>query len=50
MPDLEVTGEPQWLRSSSINGIKHLRVRFRPGRKRAETYGRPRHRQTLKRT
>jgi methyl-branched lipid omega-hydroxylase len=35
MPDLEVTGEPQWLRSSSINGIKHLPVRFRPGRKRA---------------
>jgi hypothetical protein len=35
MPDLEVTGEPQWLRSSAINGIKHLPVRFRPGRKRA---------------
>ena len=34
MPDLEVTGEPEWLRSSSINGIKHLPVRFPPGRKR----------------
>lgn len=35
MPRLEVTGEPEWLRSSSINGIKHLPVRFPPGRKRA---------------
>jgi cholest-4-en-3-one 26-monooxygenase len=35
MPGLEVTGEPDWLRSSSINGIKHLTVRFPPGRKRA---------------
>jgi len=26
--NLEVTGEPQWLRSTSINGIKHLPVRF----------------------
>ncbi len=34
MPDLEVTGEPEWLRSSSINGIKHLPVRFPPARKR----------------
>lgn len=34
MPDLEVTGEPEWLRSSGINGIKHLPVRFPPGRKR----------------
>lgn len=37
MPGLEVTGEPDWLRSSSINGIKHLPVRFPPGRKRAGT-------------
>jgi len=34
MPGLEVTGEPEWLRSFSINGIKHLPVRFPPGRKR----------------
>jgi cytochrome P450 len=34
MPDLEVTGEPGWLRSSSINGFKHLPVRFPPARKR----------------
>jgi cytochrome P450 len=33
MPDLEVTGDPQWLRSSSINGIKHLPVRFTPSRR-----------------
>ncbi len=31
MPGMEVTGEPDWLRSSSINGIKHLPVRFSPG-------------------
>jgi methyl-branched lipid omega-hydroxylase len=34
LPDLEITAEPEWLRSSSINGIKHLPVRFPPGRKR----------------
>lgn len=28
MPDLEVAGDPQCLRSSAINGIKHLPVRF----------------------
>jgi hypothetical protein len=28
MPDLMVTGDPHWLRSSSIDGIKHLPVRF----------------------
>jgi len=33
MPDLEVTGDPQWLRSSNINGIKHLPVRFTPSRR-----------------
>jgi len=33
MPDLEVTGDPQWLRSSAINGIKHLPVRFTPSRR-----------------
>jgi methyl-branched lipid omega-hydroxylase len=32
MPDLEVTGDPQWLRSSAINGIMHLPVRFTPSR------------------
>jgi len=32
-PDLEVTGDPQWLRSSAINGIKHLPVRFTPSRR-----------------
>jgi cytochrome P450 len=32
MPDLQVTGEPEWLRSWSINGIKHLPVRFTPSR------------------
>jgi cytochrome P450 len=35
MPGLVVTGEPDWLRSSSINGIKHLPVRYPPGPKRA---------------
>ena len=33
MPDLQVTGDPHWLRSSSINGIKHLPVRFTPSRR-----------------
>ena len=33
MPDLQVTGTPQWLRSSAINGIKHLPVRFTPSRR-----------------
>jgi len=35
MPDLQVTGDPHWLRSSSINGIKHLPVRYTPSRPRA---------------
>lgn len=30
--DLEVTGDPQWLRSSAIYGIRHLPVRFTPSR------------------
>jgi len=34
-PDLQVTGDPHWLRSSSINGIKHLPVRYTPSRPRA---------------
>jgi len=32
LPDLEVAGEPEQLRSSFINGIKHLPVRFTPVR------------------
>lgn len=35
LPDLHVTGEPDWLRSSSLNAIKHLPVAFTP-RKRQE--------------
>lgn len=31
LPDLELAGEPEQLRSSFINGIKHLPVRFTPG-------------------
>jgi methyl-branched lipid omega-hydroxylase len=31
LPDLEITGAPDQLRSAFINGIKHLPVRFRPG-------------------
>lgn len=30
--DLEVTGDPQWLRSSAINGIKHRPARSIPSR------------------
>lgn len=30
LPDLEATGEPEQLRSSFINGIRHLPVRFTP--------------------
>lgn len=33
MPDLEVAGDPKWLRSSAINGIKRLPVRFTPSRR-----------------
>jgi cytochrome P450 len=32
-PELEVTGEPEWLRSWSISGTKHLPVRFTPSRR-----------------
>jgi cholest-4-en-3-one 26-monooxygenase len=31
MPDMELAGEPQRLRSNFINGIKHIPVRFSPG-------------------
>jgi len=31
LPDIEVTGEPAWLRSSFINGIKHLPVAYTAG-------------------
>ena len=30
LPDLELAGPPEQLRSSFINGIKHLPVRFTP--------------------
>ena len=30
LPDIEATGEPDRLRSSFINGIKHLDCRFTP--------------------
>jgi cytochrome P450 len=32
LPDLELAGEPQQLRSNFINGVKYLPVRFTPGR------------------
>jgi cholest-4-en-3-one 26-monooxygenase len=32
---LEMTAEPRRLRSNFINGVKEMRVRFRPGPKRA---------------
>nr|AGO97173.1 cytochrome P450 [Streptomyces sp. CNT-179] len=32
MPDIRVTGEPVRLKSSLVNGIKHLPVTFTPGR------------------
>ena len=31
LPDLELAGEPEQLRSSFINGVKHLPVSFSPG-------------------
>lgn len=31
LPDIEVTGEPSYLSSNFINGIKHLPVEFTPG-------------------
>jgi cholest-4-en-3-one 26-monooxygenase len=33
MPDIELAGEPQRLRSNFIAGIKHMPVRFKPGKK-----------------
>jgi len=30
LPDIELAGPPQRLRSNFINGIKHLPVRFTP--------------------
>ncbi|HEX5615108.1 MAG TPA: cytochrome P450 [Acidimicrobiia bacterium] len=32
MPDMELAGEPQRLRSNFINGMKHIPVSFSPGR------------------
>jgi cytochrome P450 len=31
LPDIEVTGEPAYLSSNFINGIKHLPCEFTPG-------------------
>jgi cholest-4-en-3-one 26-monooxygenase len=33
MPDMELAGEPQRLRSNFINGIKHIPVSFSPGKR-----------------
>jgi len=33
LPDMELAGEPQRLRSNFIGGIKHMPVRFTPGKK-----------------
>jgi cholest-4-en-3-one 26-monooxygenase len=33
MPDIEPAGPIQRLRSNFINGIKHIPVRFTPGRR-----------------
>jgi cholest-4-en-3-one 26-monooxygenase len=33
MPDIELAGEPEYLRSNFIGGIKHMPVRFTPGRR-----------------
>jgi cytochrome P450 len=30
LPDLEVSGPPEWLNSSFLNGIKHLPVTYTP--------------------
>jgi hypothetical protein len=30
LPDISVVGEPDYLRSNFINGIKHLNVEFTP--------------------
>ena len=31
MADLEFAGEPVWLQSNFVSGLKHLPVRYRPG-------------------
>ena len=31
LPDLEITGEPDWLMSNFIHGIKHMPCAFTPG-------------------
>ncbi len=36
MPDLAPAGEPKYLRSNFINGVKHLPVEFTPGERRHE--------------
>ena len=33
MPDIQLAGEPQRLRSNFIAGIKHMPVTFTPGKK-----------------
>jgi cytochrome P450 len=30
LPDIEVSGEPDWTQSRFVNGIKHLPCRFTP--------------------
>ena len=30
LPDIHMAGEPDYLRSNFINGIKHMRVEFTP--------------------
>ena len=32
LPDIEVSGEPDWAQSRFVNGIKHLPCRFTPAR------------------
>jgi hypothetical protein len=32
VPDLQITSEPERLLSAFVNGIKHMRCEFRPGR------------------
>ncbi|MCY4037594.1 MAG: hypothetical protein OXF64_09115, partial [bacterium] len=33
MPDIHRVGEPEWLRSNFIGGVKHLPVAWTPGKK-----------------
>ena len=35
VPELEVSGEPDYLQSNFIHGIKHMQCRFTPGRRAA---------------